>query len=315
MNVYSNDLRQKILNYSLNNSIRETAKVFGVSPDTVYRIKKLFFETNSIIPRKPIREYTRLISEEGEMYLKRLISEKSDLTLEEIINDYAEKYGIRVSMGTMFNTLEKLNITYKKKSFSDPKKHTEKNEELKKEYDLKLAEIPTKNRFYLDETGTYLNLTPLYGRSKCGEPVYDEKPTHSSGTINTIAILSEDGILAPYSYTTTMTSSVFIEYLDIHVLPILTNGQTLIMDNLKVHHAKNVKAYLNEKGINVLYLPAYSPELNPIEEAFSKIKNYIKRKKAWTLNKLESVIKDAFNTITKDDARGYFNHAFQFSNL
>ena len=315
MNAYSNDLRQRILNFSLDHSITETAKMFNVSRNMVFSLKKRFFETGSINPRESTRKYQRLISSDGESYLQALISIESDLTLEELINRYEEEYGIRVSIGTMFNTLSRLGFTYKKKTFIDPKKATEKNEELKNEYDLKLADIPPEKRFYLDETGTYLNLSPIYGRSLCGEPLYDVKPTHSGGTINTIAILSEDGILAPYSYTTTMTSSVFIEYLDIHVLPILTNGQTLIMDNLKVHHAKNVKAYLNEKGINVLYLPAYSPELNPIEEAFSKIKNYIKRKKAWTLNKLESVIKDAFNTITKDDARGYFNHAFQFSNL
>jgi transposase len=122
MNVYSNDLRQKILNYSLTNSIRKTAKTFGVSPDTVYRIKKLFFETNSVTPPKPIREYTRLISEEGEIYLKALLSGEPDLSLEEIIDNYAEIYGVRVCIGTMFNTLKKLNLTYKKKSFIDPKK-------------------------------------------------------------------------------------------------------------------------------------------------------------------------------------------------
>lgn len=127
--------------------------------------------------------------------------------------------------------------------------------------------------------------------------------------------MTEDGIKAPYTYTTTLTASVFIRYLDTHILPILTNEQTLIMDNHPVHHAKVVKKYLHEKAINVLYLPAYSPELNPIEEAFSKIKNYIKKQKAWTVDKLKYVIKDAFNIITENDAYGYFNHALQFSQL
>jgi transposase len=145
--------------------------------------------------------------------------------------------------------------------------------------------------------------------------LYDVKPTHSSTTINTIAILTEDGIKAPYTYTTTLTASVFIRYLDTHVLPILTNEQTLIMDNHPVHHAKAVTAYLNENKINVIYTPSYSPELNPIEEAFSKIKNYIKKQKAWTVDKLKYVIKEAFCSITESDARGYFNHALQFSNL
>lgn len=115
MNAYSNDLRQKILNYSLTHSIRETARVFGVSPSTVSSLKKLFEETSSITPLKPIREYPHLISEEGEMYLKALLSGEPDLGLKEIIDNYAEIYGVRVCIGTMFNTLEKLNITYKKR--------------------------------------------------------------------------------------------------------------------------------------------------------------------------------------------------------
>ena len=127
--------------------------------------------------------------------------------------------------------------------------------------------------------------------------------------------MTEDGIKAPYTYTTTLTSSVFIRYLDTYVVPILNNEQTLIMDNHPVHHAKVVKEYLNEKKINVLYLPAYSPELNPIEEAFSKIKNYLKKKKARTVDRLKYHIEDAFNSITKSDARGYFNHASKFSLL
>ena len=178
-----------------------------------------------------------------------------------------------------------------------------------------MAGIPIEKRFYLDETGACLNLSPLYGRSKRGQPVYDVKPTYSNGKINTIAVLTKEGIKAPYSYTTPLTASIFIHYLDNCLIPVLTDGQTIIMDNLSVHTAKIVKGHLNKKGIKYLYLPAYSPELNPIEEAFSKIKNYIKKQKARTLDKLESVIKDAFGVITKNDASGYFNHAFEFSNL
>lgn len=115
MNAYSNDLRQRIFNYSLNNSIRKTAQVFNVSASMVFNLKKLFNETGSIIPRESTYKYPHLISEEGEMYLKALLSGEHDLTLEEIIDNYAEIYGVRVCVGTMFNTLKKLNLTYKKK--------------------------------------------------------------------------------------------------------------------------------------------------------------------------------------------------------
>jgi transposase len=84
------------------------------------------------------------------------------------------------------------------------------------------------------------------------------------------------------------------------------------MDRHPVHRAKNVQEFLNNNRIKFLYLPAYSPELNPIEEAFSKIKQYIKKQKARTKDALLGVLKKAFKIITNRDANGYFNHSAEF---
>ena len=94
-------------------------------------------------------------------------------------------------------------------------------------------------------------------------------------------------------------------------MPII-NGQTLILDNHPVHRAKSVQSFLKQNNINFLYLPPYSPYLNPIEEAFSKIKPYIKKQKARTKSMLLNVINNAINTITRNDTMGYFNHATEF---
>ena len=124
MKPYSYDLRIRIFNYSLSNSIQETANMFGISPNTVYLLKKLFFETGSLNPRYSTHEYSHLITSEGELYLQLLLAEEVDLTLEELGKRYEEAYGVQVSIGTLYNTLKKLNITRKKKTFSDPKKKT-----------------------------------------------------------------------------------------------------------------------------------------------------------------------------------------------
>jgi len=312
MKPYSYDLRIRIYNYSLTHSIRETARIFSVSPNTVYLLNQLFIETGSLKPRDCPSEHPHLITPEGKIYLQLLLSEEVDLTLEELRNRYEEAYGIRVSIGTMYNTLERLNITRKKKTFSDPKKSTSEVEVKKEIYDKKLEEIEPEKRFYLDETGSCLNMTPLYGRSRQGKRVYDKKPTNSGTRVNTVAILSEEGIKAQYNYTDSLTAELFIFYLATFVLPILIDGQTVILDNHPVHHAKIVQNYLKQNNIKFLYLPPYSPELNPIEEAFSKIKQYIKKQKARTVDKLLNVIKEALNTITRNDVNGYFNHAAEF---
>ena len=155
-------------------------------------------------------------------------------------------------------------------------------------------------------------MAPLYGRSRQGERVYDKKPTYSGTSVSTIAILSEEGVKARYSYTGSLTAKLFVLYLETSVLPILENGQTLIMDRHPVHRAKIVQSYLKQNNVKFLYLPAYSPELNPIEEAFSKIKQYIKKQKARTVDELSKVLKKAFDIITINDVKGYFNHAAEF---
>ena len=155
-------------------------------------------------------------------------------------------------------------------------------------------------------------MSPAYGRSEQGQPAYEEKPTYSSDTVSTVAILTEEGIKAQYTYPESLNAALFVLYLDTYLLSLLNNGETLIMDNHPVHHAKIVQEYLVKNNIKFLFLPSYSPELNPIEEAFSKIKQYIKKQKPRVLNKLLRVIDDAFKIITGDDAKGYFKHASEF---
>lgn len=312
MKPYSYDLRIRIFNYSLTHSIRETARIFQVSPNTVHLLRQLFFETGSLNPREHPHEFPRLITPEGELYLGLLLSTDNDLTLTELCDRYEQAYGVRVSIGTMFNTLEQLHITRKKKTFSDPKKNSDAAKVEKENYDAQLETIKPDDRLYLDETGSCLNMTPLYGRSPEGERAYDQKPTYPSTTVSTVAILSEEGIKAQYTYTGSLNAKVFVLYLETFVLSTLENGQTLIMDRHPVHRAKIVQNYLKQNNIKYLYLPAYSPELNPIEEAFSKIKQYIKKQKARTINELLRVLNKAFDIITNSDVKGYFNHAAEF---
>jgi transposase len=123
---------------------------------------------------------------------------------------------------------------------------------------------------YLDEMGATLNMNLAYGRSRQGERAYDENPTAPGETINTIAVLTEHGVEAVEMHRESLTAPRFIFYLSMYLIPLLMGGKVLIMDNHPVHHAKRVVEFLEDQNIQYIYLPAYSPELNPIEEAFSK---------------------------------------------
>jgi transposase len=122
MNAYSLDLRTRMFSYVLTHSVRETAALFLVSPNTIHRLKKLFIETGQLAPKPCQAGRPRAISAEGELYVQALLREEVDLTLEELRERYAHTYGVTVSIGTLFNTLQRLGITRKKSPPTPPRK-------------------------------------------------------------------------------------------------------------------------------------------------------------------------------------------------
>ncbi len=151
-----------------------------------------------------------------------------------------------------------------------------------------------------------------YGRSPSGERVFDNNSTSSGVRISTVAALTQNGIEADFSYTGSMTAELFVVYLEVYLLKVLSGGKVLIMDNLRVHHADIVIEFLEQHKIRFFFLPPYSPELNPIEEAFSKIKYFVRKQKPRVPQVLYETIKTALKTITEDDAISYINHSYEF---
>lgn len=118
MNALSNDLRKRILNYALTHSVRQTADLFKVSPNTVHCLKKLYYETGGVAPRPVRATHEHAVSPAGEMYLQILLKEDVDLTLAQLCERYEEAYGVRVGLSTMHLTLKRLGLTRKKKPFT-----------------------------------------------------------------------------------------------------------------------------------------------------------------------------------------------------
>ncbi len=101
-------------------------------------------------------------------------------------------------------------------------------------------------------------------------------------------------------------SLVFLEYLKQVLAPTLIEGDVVVMDNLSAHKAKGVRDLIEGRGAKLVYLPPYSPDLNPIEKCWSKIKTYLRAAKARTREALETALKEALRLITKEDAAGWF---------
>jgi len=161
---------------------------------------------------------------------------------------------------------------------------------------------------FVDESGTQTNMTARYSRAPRGERAYGSAPRNHGKNTTLVAALSLAGIGAAMTLEGAMDADAFVAYLTACLVPTLTAGMIVVMDNLSVHKDKRVGPLIEESGCQVIYLPAYSPDLTPIEQAFSKIKEYLRRVGARTREALEEAITAALATVTAADAIGWFTH-------
>ena len=173
-----------------------------------------------------------------------------------------------------------------KKSPYDIKKYSIENQQLREEYCQKINNIPSENIVFIDEVGANLDLTLPYGRSLKNQRTFDEKPTSKGSRVSMVGALSESGIKTALNFEGTMTGLVFLYFVEHFLCPNLKKGDYVVMDNAPVHKVEGIKALIEKAGATLIYLPAYSPEFNPIELAWNKIKQFLRKQKARTVDKL-----------------------------
>ena len=156
-------------------------------------------------------------------------------------------------------------------------------------------------------------MTTQYARSKTSERAYGERPTSQGQHYTTVGIIGLEGMLFNETFEGYMTKKRFMNLLMVFIIPLFANTKNyLIMDNHPSHNNEDVKNLLKEHNVNYLFLSPYSPEYNPIELAWSKFKNHIKRVKPRYELFLKEAINDAITYISSDNAKEYFRHAESF---
>ena len=170
------------------------------------------------------------------------------------------------------------------------------------------AGIDTKRLVFVDEMGTNISLAPLYGWSRRGQRAHLKAPRNWDKNVTLLASITREGIgrcLAVEGATTKVTFEAYLE----HVLaPTLCPGQVVVMDNLSAHKGGRVREIVEGRSCELLYLPPYSPDFNPIEQAFSKVKALLRRAEARTRAALIEAMGQALSAITARDTRGFFDH-------
>jgi transposase len=162
---------------------------------------------------------------------------------------------------------------------------------------------------FVDESGINFALTPTRARAPRGERALDDVPGGHWETYSVVAALRSTGIVAPMMLSGAMNTASLLVWVQEVLAPSLNRGDIVVWDNLRIHKDPEVCTAITSRGARLEFLPPYSPELNPIEEAWSKMKSFLRLAKARTFDALLQALGEALETISPADSAGWFKHA------
>jgi transposase len=161
---------------------------------------------------------------------------------------------------------------------------------------------------FLDESGAKTNMTRLYGRAPGGTRCVDRTPHGHWKTITMLSAIRQTGVIeeASLALDGSIDGPTFLGYVQQCLVPSLRPGQIVVMDNLASHKIAGVREAIEGAGCDLWYLPAYSPDLNPIEKLWSKVKSWLRRMAAKTFDTVVDAIGLALSAVASEECRNYF---------
>jgi transposase len=185
---------------------------------------------------------------------------------------------------------------------------SERDEKARKKF-RKIAGVFDINKYvFIDEMGTNLGLTRRYGRAAPGARVLEQVPGDRGGNVSTIGALALDGVRTGLSVPGAIDGDTMLFFVEELLAPTLKRGDIVVMDNTPIHKLDDIEDAIEAVGAWVLFLPTYSPDLNPIENSWSKVKARLRALKPRTLPDLLEALVTAFASITEHDILGWFGH-------
>jgi transposase len=183
---------------------------------------------------------------------------------------------------------------------------TERDEQKRGIFRQRFRGVDPERLLFVEESSTNIAMVPRYGRAPKGERAHGKAPRNWGKNVTLISSITPEGMGASVSIEGSSDTESFGLYMRDVLAPHLRPGQIVLMDNLSVHKSGWVRDLIEQRGCQLWLLPSYSPDMNPIEEAFSKVKNLIRRAKARTLEALFAATAEALVAVSEQDARGYF---------
>ena len=235
------------------------------------------------------------------------IAEKPDLTLRALLKELADR-GLVASYYALWHFLQHEGVTFKKKP-SRLRTGPAGRRQARERWKARQATIDPRRLLFIDETWAKTNMTRTHGRCARGQRLVAKAPFGRWRTLTFLAALRCDGLAAPCVIDGPINGASFRAYVEQVLPPILAPGDIVVMDNLGSHKGRAIRAAIRAAKAKLFFLPAYSPDLNPIEQAFAKMKTLLRKADARTIEGTWRTIGALLDCFTPTECANYFTNA------
>jgi len=303
----SRDICEKVVK-AINGGMsrRQAAARFDVGPATAVRWAKRVETTGDVAPMKMGGDRRSQRIEAHAAFILGEIKAKPDTTIMELRDKLRERHGLAFGYGTVWRFLARHRITRKKKTGHASEQEREDVEASREAWFEGQLDLDPRKLVFIDETSISTSMARRFGWAPRGERCRASIPFGHWKTTTFVAGLRVDRIDAPMMIDGALDGEAFRAYVEQFLASTLSTGDTVVMDNVPLHKVAGVGEAIAAKGASVLYLPAYSPDFNPIEKFFSQFKSILQRIAARTTDALEAAVAEALRTVTPDECKNYF---------
>jgi transposase len=202
---------------------------------------------------------------------------------------------------------QRLNLT-RKKTLHASERQTQRVQKLRAEFWTELGEVKLEDLIFVDEAGVNLAMTRHHARSPKGKRAYGKAPANKGRNVTLVGALSLEGIIAAFSFQGGNDKQAFTTDVEQILVPNLWEGACVVMDNFSSHKVEGIREAIEAAGARLVYLPPYSPDFNPIENGWSKVKEFLRAQEARTDEALDLAMTEALDAITPEDCISWFTH-------
>ena len=305
---YSMDLRERAVAAVLRDGLSRhgSAARFGVAPSTVINWVRRVRETGSVAPGQMGGHKPKAIAGEHAAFLGRRVREGA-FTLRGLVAELAER-GLKVDYRSVWNFVHAEKLSFKKTVIASERERPD-VARRRAQWAKRQRTIDPERLVFIDETWTTTNMEPLRGWAPQGERLVAKVPHGHWKTMTFVASLRRDRIEAPWLIDGPINGEGFRTYVEKVLVPTLQPGELVIMDNLGSHKGQAVRQAIRSAGAKLFFLPKYSPDLNPIEQVFAKLKHLLRKAAAPNLEAVVAAVGELLSAYTAPECANYFANA------